>query len=533
MHSGSDKTDHHSGGIGRKVREQLLRMLVEELEEGVANLSTSGEILYANSRFAQLMNTRPERRKVVGRNLRDLISNGSWDDLNTALTQGACGPVEGEIKVDTEPAGPRVIRLSLGPVRLGKRTTIRAVAREVTELMEKTRALEESEASLHSLSARILQLQDEERRRIARDLHDITGQELAVVVMSLSSVAKELDRPGAEGRQVVLDALELVRKIEHEVRSLSYLLHPPLLDEFGIGSALEWYAEGFQRRSGITVEVECPRGLPRLSAEKEVALFRVVQEGLTNVLRHSGSRKAWIRLSNDPTGVHVSIEDEGCGIKADASGEVTTRAGVGILSMRERLHQLGGVLEVRPRSRGTQLLASVFLDDADRAASSAGVPVVELVNGAEMPRSETGRHRRSPVSHKRILIADDHEVTRRGIRALLEEERDLEICGEARDGFEVVQKARELNPDLIIMDINMPHAGGFSAANRIRELGTVPKIIFFTTHTLGELERMSRIAGFEGFVYKTDAAQDLVRGVRAVLEGNTFYNLVVVRSKSA
>jgi PAS domain S-box-containing protein len=533
MPSDADKTDNHSGGIGRNLSEQVLRTFLEELEEGVANLSPSGEILYANSRFAQLMNVLTERRKLVGRSLRDLISTGSWDDLSAALRQGARGPVQGEIKVDTDSEGPRLIRLSLGPVRLGKRTTIRAVATEVTELMKKTRALEESEASLHSLSARILQLQDEERRRIARDLHDITGQELAVVIMSLSNVAKEFDRPRPEGRQTVLEAVELVRKIEHEVRSLSYVLHPPLLDEFGIGSALEWYAEGFQRRSGITVQVACPHDLPRLSAEKEMALFRVVQEGLTNVLRHSGSRKAWIRLSNDPTGVHLSIEDEGCGIgKADAFGDATARAGVGILSMRERLHQLGGVLEVRARSRGTQLLASVCLDDTDPAAASADVPAAQLTNGAEMS-PETGGHRSPPASHKRILIADDHEVTRRGIRALLEEEGDLEICGEARDGLEVVQMARELSPDLIIMDINMPHAGGFSAANKIRELGRVPKIIFFTTHTLAEMERMSRVAGFEGFVYKTDAAHDLVRGVRAVLQGNTFYNSVVVRSKPA
>ena len=130
------------------------------------------------------------------------------------------------------------------------------------------------------------------------------------------------------------------------------------------------------------------------------------------------------------------------------------------------------------------------------------------------------------------MIADDHEVTRQGIRTLLQEELDLEICGEAQDGMEAVTKAEELNPDLVIMDINMPRGGGFSAAHSIRKSGATAKIIFFTTHTLGELERMSRLAGFEGFVCKMNAAHDLLRGVRAVLSGNKFYDSQLIQART-
>jgi len=537
------KREHGAAGADAILPPQLLHALLEGLEEGVANVSPDGEILYASSRFAELLradvfcelagNGVPKR--LFGTKLHRLISAASWSHLDAALSRGAHEPTEGEITVEVRPGSLRTIRLCLRPLPMGGKKTIGVTATEVTELVEKTRALQDSETSLHSLSARILQLQDEERRRIARDLHDITGQELTVVVMSLNQIAKSLDKPGVNVERAIVDAVGLVRKIEDEVRSLSYVLHPPLLDEFGLASALQWYADGFRKRSGIEVEVECPRGLPRFATEKETALFRVVQESLTNVLRHSGSAKAWIRLSIDPAGIRLSVEDEGRGI-GGTSAAVTGRksaTGVGILGMRERLQQLGGSLEICPRARGTQVIASVPIDQTEPAAAAAEPPVREPVSDAGGVSGGMDKGVTPRVCRKRILIADDHEVTRQGIRTLLQDEVDLEICGEAQDGMEAVIKTQELNPDLVIMDINMPKAGGFSAANTIRKSGAPAKIIFFTTHTLGELERMSRVAGFEGFVYKTNAAHDLLRGVRAVLSGNKFFNSQVSQARSA
>jgi two-component system, NarL family, sensor kinase len=528
-----NKENRRSVDLDPQAREDLFHALLEHLNEGVANVSCAGTILYANSRFVRLMDS-DHAKPVVGRNLRDLISPASWDDLHRALTRGAKEPVRGEMKVEMASAGPRVLCLSFSPLCVEEETTISVAATEVTELIEKRRALEDSEASLHSLSARILQLQDEERRRIARDLHDITGQELAVVVMSLSRVAKDLDRPGPDVRQAVVDAVELVRKVEDEVRTLSYLLHPPLLDEFGLGSALGWYVEGFGKRSGIEVELYSPTDFPRLSVEKETALFRVVQESLTNVLRHSGSRKAWIRLSFDSARVHLSVEDEGCGMdgKTGAVAEAAASTGLGILGMRERLHQLGGALEIHPRLRGTQVVAGIPIEEGGRAAATSEIPFAPPASRGGANSCGNGKATRA-VSRKRILIADDHEVTRRRIKTLLQDEPDLEICGEARGGLEAVTKTKELEPDLVIMDLAMPLAGGFSAANSIRNSGASAKILFFTTHTLGELERMSRKAGFEGFVCKTNAAHDLLRGVRAVLVGNEFYNSEVIQARSA
>ena len=518
----------HRGSNG-SASEDLVRSLLEGLHEGVANITAEGVVLYANSKFAELLCARPTD-VMLGSNLKRFVSAAYWVDLEAALARGIRMPAEGEMNVVTS-GRPRTIHLSLTPVCLSQEPSIKITAREVTELVEKDKALQDSEASLHSLSARILQLQDQERRRIARDLHDITGQELAVVAMSLNQLARKMDLPGVNARQGIVDVVGLVRKIEDEIRTLSYVLHPPLLDDFGLGSALSWYVEGFTKRSGIDVELKVAEDVPRLSMEKETALFRVVQESLTNVLRHSGSRKARIRVATDADSVELSVEDEGRGFERGKLASIQAahaEAGVGIAGMRERLQQLGGNLAIHSRMRGTELVASVPIVEGESTASRAEAAVSQAIAETPTPGAAVAE-----TCKKRVLIADDHEVTRHGIKMLLKDEPDIDVCGEARDGLEAVIKARELDPDLVIMDVGMPRVGGFSAAHTIRESGLHAKILFFSTHTYSQLERMSRVAGFEGFVQKTNGAQDLVRGVRAVLAGNRFYDSDVIQEPVA
>ena len=520
-----------NNSLNGNVGIDLMQALLEELDEGVANVSVKGDILYANSRFAEMLGA-SRNGPVVG-SLKQFVSPASWSELEAALARGVQRRTEGKMNVAMSSGPPRTIRLSLAPVSYKRGATVKITASEVTELVEKDKALQDTEASLHSLSARILQLQDQERRRIARDLHDITGQELAVVVMSLNQLAKKIDEPGVNVHQSIVDAVGLVRKVEDEIRTLSYVLHPPLLDDFGLASALNWYVEGFTKRSGIEVDVKSPPDLPRLSTEKETALFRVVQESLTNVLRHSGSRKARIRVSFDKTRITLSLEDEGQGIdraKLSKTNGSSIDTGVGIAGMRERLQQLGGGLTIHSRARGTEVVASLPIVEGESVASAAEAAVSQAI--AET-HGETVEPATSETCKKRVLIADDHEVTRHGIKALLKDEPDIEICAEAQDGFEAVVKAREVNPDLIIMDLTLPRVGGFSAATSIRHFGLLAKILFFTTHNYPQFERMSRIAGFEGFVQKTDGARDLVRAIRAVLSGNKFYHSEVIQEHPA
>ena len=213
-----------------------------------------------------------------------------------------------------------------------------------------------AEQSLRRLSARLLQLQDEERRRIARELHDAIGQNLAALVMNLTSARKSADKGDPKARQAISGNLEVAEQCLKEMRTLSYLLHPPLLDEDGLASALAWYVKGFAERSGIKVDLKVSPNFGRLPQEVETTLFRVVQEGLTNVHRHAKSPTANIRLSRRATGVKLEITDKGQGMptKALHSGDQNSgQLGVGIMGMRERAGQLGGRLEIDSSRRGT------------------------------------------------------------------------------------------------------------------------------------------------------------------------------------
>lgn len=493
----------------------IFRSLLDSLEVGVAIAERSGKLLYANPRFAELL-TGSANEDVSGTELKNFVLSTSWDQLSDALSQGTQHHAEGEMVVlGTE--GNRTVHLSFSPAPQAAVNAVRLVATEVTELVAANLALKQSELSLQNMSTRLLQVQDEERRKMARDLHDVTGQELAACVMALDNVKNLADKPGADLQKAICESVELLRKVDGEIRTLSYLLHPPLLDEMGLSSALQWYIDGFVKRTGIGVKTELQEKLPRFAIEMEIAMFRVVQEALTNIFRHSGSQRAWVRVSAGQSQLEASIEDEGKGIDKRKVGEKSTKAGVGIQSMRERLRPFDGTLEISSGRRGTKILATIPLIKEARTFSSQPATLKMNFEPEERGAPAAGS------SAKRILIADDHEVARKGIRVLLKDQEDLEICGEAKDGLDAVQKVRELVPDLVIMDLSMPHLNGFSALKEIRAAGFSPKVLVYTTHSYPDLQRVAQAAGCDGFVLKSNASHDLIRGVRTVLNGGKFY----------
>jgi signal transduction histidine kinase len=217
--------------------------------------------------------------------------------------------------------------------------------------------LERANEELRHLSAHALSAQDEERRRIARDLHDGVGQYLAAMKMSFDvALAQSAGSDGSTGP--LRDCLDLVERCTREIRTVSHLLHPPLLEEMGLSSAIPWYVAGFQERSGITVDLDMPPDFDRLDPAVEVVLFRVLQEGLTNIHRHSGSKRADIRLQIESGQAILTIQDQGKGFDTTTG---TFTAGVGIAGMRERVRELGGEFKINSRSSGTVVEATVPL----------------------------------------------------------------------------------------------------------------------------------------------------------------------------
>jgi signal transduction histidine kinase len=239
---------------------------------------------------------------------------------------------------------------------------------------ERTGELDAANLSLRKLSARLLQSQDDERRRIARELHDSIGQTLAALSMNLSGVRADIDRL-TKTRDTLTDSESLVLEMSKEVRTISHLLHPPLLDEAGLSSALRWYVDGFAQRSKLTVDLDCPDDFGRLPREVETA-FRVVQECLTNIHRHSGSPEAKIRLRHFDNEVVVEVEDKGKGIPADKLDQMASVGipGVGITGMRERVRQLGGNLEISSSSTGTTIVARLPVSETSSQQALSSIP---------------------------------------------------------------------------------------------------------------------------------------------------------------
>jgi signal transduction histidine kinase len=216
-------------------------------------------------------------------------------------------------------------------------------------------AREQAEASLRTLSVRLLEVQDQERRKFSRELHDSLGQYLVGVKMNLTMLGKS-----APANTLITESTKLVDLAITETRTISHLLHPPLLDEAGFASAARWYVEGFAQRSGVQTSLDIPENLGRLPQPVELALFRVLQESLTNVHRHSKSPRADVSVRLSPQQVVLRVRDYGKGIPAEVLSHFQqnrAHGGVGLTGMRERLHELGGKLEMDSDGHGTEVLA--------------------------------------------------------------------------------------------------------------------------------------------------------------------------------
>ena len=232
-----------------------------------------------------------------------------------------------------------------------------------SRVRQRTSELEHRTYEVQELSIRLLQAQDEERRRISRELHDSTGQLLVALNMNLARLKSELVDPSPEADRLLEDTGSVVEEMSRQLRTMSYLLHPPLLDEAGLSSALKWYVDGFSKRSNVEVSLDIPSDLGRLPRDLETTLFRLVQESLTNIHRHSGSKTAAVRLAKGDREVRLEISDEGKGFTSTPSARSDKhRPGVGILGMKERVRRFGGNLDIASSDAGTCVRVRLSID---------------------------------------------------------------------------------------------------------------------------------------------------------------------------
>lgn len=314
---------------------------------------TQGRRFYFNRRWLQ----------ATGRPLNEQVGEGWFESVHPddvsqcrhryATAVKSCDRFEAEYRLITTGGEYRWVQ-DFGVPRLGPEGENLGFIGSCVDRTERRRV----EQALHQLSGRLLELQDDERRRISRELHDTTAQNLAVLSMNLCVLKDATKLLGPKPREAVAESLSLTERCSQEIRTLSYLLHPPLLDELGLVSALRAYSIGFTQRTGIQIDLKI-EDIGRLPGEIETTLFRIVQEALTNVHRHSGSPKAEIRVVRDPKEVRLHISDEGKGVPPESLDLISEGAniGVGVAGMRERAIQLGGQLKIASSNKGATITA--------------------------------------------------------------------------------------------------------------------------------------------------------------------------------
>jgi PAS domain S-box-containing protein len=375
---------------GQAETRSRLAAIVESSEDAVISKDLSGVITSWNEGAHRIFGYSAE--EAVGRSITLIIPADLRHEEERILQRLRAGQrIEHFETVRLTKAGKRVaVSLTVSPLRdsSGKVVGASKIARDITQrkeaeqalqhahdeletrVKERTAELERAQDDLRALSSRLLQMQDQERRRIARELHDSAGQVLAALNMNLIPLEEVLKTVDPALVKPVTESIGLVDELSTDLRTISHLLHPPLLDEAGLESALRWFVQGFSERSKISVALDFDADLGRLTSEMETAIFRLVQECLTNIHRHSGSAVASIRIKREDQGIRLEIRDQGRGMAASASAH--TKPGVGIQGMRERVRQLGGTFAIESGEAGTAVTATLPLAGSlsQRAAPS-------------------------------------------------------------------------------------------------------------------------------------------------------------------
>jgi PAS domain S-box-containing protein len=386
---------------GLENRERLtshLAAIVNSSDDAIISKTLEGVITSWNNSAERLFGYTAD--EAIGQHITLIVPRDRWDEERTILGRLRQGDRVDHFETLRMRKDGTLVELSItiSPVKdsAGRIVGASKVARDISDAKRNERALRDSEARLRTLSDsleiqvrsrtheleqrnaeilqqadqlrelsnRLLKTQEEERRHIARELHDSAGQLIAALGMNLAGINRHAGGNAALA-EALRDTQNLVQQLNKEIRTTSYLLHPPLLDENGLAQAIQWYMQGLMERGGLEIELDVAEDFGRLPADLELAIFRIVQESLTNIHRHSGSKTATIRLSRGVRNIVLEIQDHGRGISPDKLAAIKAqRTGVGITGMRERVRNFAGEMDIQSNGNGATVSVTLPIPDA-------------------------------------------------------------------------------------------------------------------------------------------------------------------------
>lgn len=356
---------------------ELMEAIVKSSDDAIVSKNAAGIITSWNKGAERVFGYTAE--EAIGQHITLIVPNDRWNEEAENLERLRRGERISNLRtVRRKKDGSSIhVSLTISPIidANGRIVGASKIARDITEAIRGERELKDDQERLRKLSeglehvvrartrelqlisSRLLKAEDDERRRLARELHDNAGQTLAVLALKISQLTESVREKSPQVAAGLQEIHETVQHLDQQIRTTSYLLHPPLLDESGLYSALKWYVAGLSQRSGLAVQLEMREDFGRVAHEIELLVFRIVQECLTNVLRHSGAKTASIRVARDPEGsVDIEIKDEGKGMSAEKLSKLHSGvSGVGVRGMRDRVRQLNGSMKIESNSSGTRV----------------------------------------------------------------------------------------------------------------------------------------------------------------------------------
>lgn len=395
--------------------------------------------------------------------------------------------------------------LAEGPFLAEERALLDAIAERlgrVVEMKERQERIIEYQLRLRQLASELFFSEERERRRLATQLHDQVGQTLALARIKLGELSE------VAPNELVDDVTELVNKTIQETRSLTIELSPPVLHEVGPEGAIEWLVNRLSEQHGIVTKFKDDKSSKPLSDDIRVVLFQAVGELLHNIVKHAKASLVEVHVARTNDDIHIEVKDDGVGFD---STDVVSRAGkegaFGLFNIRERLNYVGGRVAVASEiGKGTRVTLTAPLDLSEEA----------------VPIGTSGEKRSAVEKCVRVLLVDDHQIIREGLQALLEKHADIAVVAEAASGEEATRLARELTPDVVVMDVAMPEMGGIEATKQIT--GQLPdtRVIALSMHSDVQFVLEMLRAGASGYLLKDSAQEDLAHAIRIVNSQLTF-----------